>query len=114
MTRKPCGRHGCLRVIEGRSVARRLFCSRLCANRARREQRLHGHHEKALWRACQQVMQALEVSGEPSLALIHVVRRVRHRAYQAGWTVVQRKVQRAVKRGVLIQRKKITPSSAGV
>ena len=103
---KWCAYPSCREVVRAcrpSQVKRQKFCSRRCANRARRENRRLGHWEKAIWRGCRLVQQALAISGEPPVALIRAVRQIRQQAYGAGWTVVQRKVHRAVKRGLLIR-----------
>lgn len=80
----------------------RRYCSHRCANKASAEATKQGQHDKALMQACRAILRAVQVETDPSLPLVQIVRRVRRKAYLAGYAVVQRKVQRAVKRGLLI------------
>lgn len=105
MLSKPCARPGCLGVIVVRYpsvLKRRTYCKWRCAQWAGVQVRLGGTAD--VRRAASRVQRPLGLTGEPPRELIRAVQRIRSQAYRAGWMVVQRKVQRAVKCGVLIRR----------
>ena len=110
MFQKPCTRPGCPEIIRERIKSRfrlRRYCSHRCANKASAEATKQGQHDKALMQACRAILQAVQIEAVPNLPLVRIVRRVRRKAYRAGYAVVQRKVQRAVKRGLLIRNRVI-------
>jgi len=107
MLRKACGRPNCAGVIEERyasALKRRTYCSWRCVQWAAAELKRHGQEEASMRRSLQQIQAALDLSGPPPEALVRVVRRIRTRAYRAGWMVVTNKFRRAIARGVLIYR----------
>lgn len=106
MLTKQCGRPGCAGLITERypsQLKRRIYCKWRCVQWAAVQSRLRGTAD--VRRAARRIHVALGIQQEPSRELIRAVQRIRSQAYRAGWTVVQRKLQRAVKRGVLIHRR---------
>lgn len=107
MLEKNCARPMCRGMIRERypsALKRRLYCCWRCVQWAGVQAKLRG--DTFTRRAALQIMRELGVEGEPSLRLIKMVRKLRRRAYSAGWYCVQRKVRRAVARGVLVHVRK--------
>src|SRR5687767_11118847 len=104
MLTKQCARPGCSGTIEARypsELKRRTYCCWRCTQWAAVVARKRGSAD--VRRSAKQIQLAIGVTGDPSAALIRAVQRIRSQAYRAGWTVVQRRVQRAVARGVLVR-----------
>lgn len=111
---KACARPACEGLITERYPARlaqRVYCSKRCTQWAGTQTRKRGTEHAR--RAAFQIQRALGLTGEPPRALIDVVQRIRQNAYQAGWTCVTRKLQRAVKRGVLVRPVEIEVAARG-
>lgn len=103
---KACRRPDCDGVITERypsQLARRTYCSWRCVQWASRDARQKGQESASIRRAVASIHKALGITTQASPSLVRAVRKIRAQAYRSGWTVVQRRLQRAVKRGVLVR-----------
>ena len=112
---KPCRRRGCLvRIVKPTQWELNAvrYCSHRCANKDHAGAALRARQDQGLHRACVRIMKALGLNGDPPIALVRAVRRLRTTGYRSGWGCVTNKVRRAVARGVLIHREGGTNAAA--